>query len=218
MYLEGEAPSGLITAVEVQKKDPDRVSICIGGEFAFGVHTEVARRFELGCGLELPASTAAAALKADAAHRAFNAAMSLLSHRARTEFEMRQRLSRKGFNKEAVDDAIRRLHDRAYLDDRGFAREYASSRVTSRGEGLHRIRGDLLKRGIDRGIVDEVTSELQPKVDWTEIARKQAQKRWERIRNKDDERRRRKKMLDFLVRKGFDHSTALTVIAGLEEG
>lgn len=217
MYSEDEPPSGLVTDMQVQKKIPERVSVFVEGEFAFGLHRDVVRQFGLERGSHVSASTALAALRADSAHRAFGVALNLLSYRARTEFEIRQRLDRKGFHQEVVDEAVRRLLEHAYVDDRSFAREYAGARVASKGDGLFRIRANLLRRGIPGAIVDQVISELQPGVDWLEVAREQGRKRWDRLGETEDSRRRKKKLLDYLVRKGFEYSIARRVAAELEE-
>ncbi|NNE45142.1 MAG: hypothetical protein HKN37_00620 [Rhodothermales bacterium] len=212
-----DIPTGLITTIRVQRKDPSRVSIYIDGEFAFGLYADIAMQCGLRKDVVADRSSVESALRAESVRRAYNAALNLLSYRMRTVSEISQRLSDKGFDEETVSEILRRLVERGYLDDQTFAREFATSRARGRGFGIHRIRGDLRKKGVDREIVDDVIATLDPEVDWLALARQQAEKRWPRLGTTADPRRRQKKLFDFLIRRGFDFGTARQVVEEMGE-
>ncbi len=216
MYSNDDIRTGRITAVTPQKKDPNRVSVFVDNEFAFGVSLDVAVRLGLAKGTVVDEGRIEKALQADGVSRAFNAALHLLGFRTRTVEEIRRRLIRKGFEEEAVEEVLQRLHELSYVDDRAYAVEYATARVRTRGEGLYRIRADLRRRGVGEGIIDEVLHGLEDDVDWAQVAREIADKRWSQLAATKDERRRRKKLFDYLVRKGFDFSTARAVSSEIE--
>jgi regulatory protein len=197
--------------VELQKKDPTRVSIFVDGHFAFGVDSAIAAEYGLYRGAVVRVDQMRQVLEADRAVRAYHAALNLLSFQMRTVEEIRRRLARKGFDSEAIDKAVENLTEGGYLDDKSLARDYAGSRVRNRGEGLHRIRRDLLRRGVDSDIVEDVVAQLKPEVDWVGAAREEATRRWERLASTKDPLRRRKKLFDFLVRRGFDYDVARRV-------
>lgn len=68
---------------------------------------------------------------------------------------MRRALARK-FPKEAqIDAAIARLREVGYLDDRKFARQYASFLVRHRAFGRERVRVALKSRLVDYRVIDE---------------------------------------------------------------
>jgi regulatory protein len=186
-------------------------------EFALGLDAAVAADHDLRVGVILDPDQARAALSADATVRAYNAALATLSSGTRTTEEVRRRLVRKGFDEEAIDTTVRRLQDNQYLDDRCLARDYASARVRLRGEGVNRIRLRLRRRGVEREIVDEVIAEMDPEIDWLEVAREQARIRCQRLGPAVDTLRRRKRLYDFLVRKGFEYDVARRVTAEFDD-
>lgn len=81
-----------------------------------------------------------------------DAALELLSHRPRSVAEMRRRLGRKGFEATAVEEVVRWLLDRGYLDDRAFARQFLRERLRRRPRGPFALVQELRERGLDRSL------------------------------------------------------------------
>jgi len=212
----GETRTGKISSIKSQQKDPSRVSIFVDGEYAFGVDAAIAREYGLRIDTPVDEEQVLAARQADAVVRALDAAMGMLKHGPRTAYEIRERLRRKGFEPLSIDRAVGRLEEKAYLDDHALARDYAAARADSRGEGLHRIRQRLVRRGVGREIIEEVLADLESSVDWREIAREEAQKRWKKLSGSPGGHRRRKKLFDYLVRRGFDYTLAREVTSEFE--
>lgn len=75
-------------------------------------------------------------------------ALRLLSYRARSVRETRERLLDKGFEAAEVDSAVEYLLEAGYLDDERYARDLVSSRVRNKGWGRTKIASDLRKRGV----------------------------------------------------------------------
>ncbi|MBI5947576.1 MAG: regulatory protein RecX [Chloroflexi bacterium] len=88
---------------------------------------------------------------------AHEAALRLLSHRARSEQEMRTRLAMRGIAPEAIDDEVLRLRRAGLLDDEKFARAWVEDRRQSAPRGRRMLRYELLSRGIEPESVDAVT-------------------------------------------------------------
>jgi regulatory protein len=89
---------------------------------------------------------------------AYRAAIRLLEHRDRTESDLSGRLTTKGFDADCVAETMQRLKREGFVDDARFAERFASSMREIRGYGTHRIRLELQKRGLDRSLIDSVTS------------------------------------------------------------
>jgi regulatory protein len=79
-----------ITALTVQKKNPNRVNVHLDGEFAFGMALIVAAWLRVG--QELSDEKIEQLQAEDARERALQQAMLFLSYRARSESEIRQNL------------------------------------------------------------------------------------------------------------------------------
>ena len=67
----------------------------------------------------------------------------MLARRPYSIAEMRQALEKKCPQSEQVAEAIARLRELGYLDDRKFAEQYAYSLAQNRAFGPHRLRREL---------------------------------------------------------------------------
>lgn len=170
----------------------------------------------------------AAGADSDGASRAREAALELLSHRSRTVDEMRRRLRRKGFDDPLVDDVVRRLIDRGYLDDRAFAREFLRERLRRRPRGPFALVQELRERGLNPGLARSMVERVMDEegVDEEELARSAAGRWLDRqpddVRRllaageRDDETRTaRRRLYGYLERRGFRRSTARRALDGI---
>ena len=86
--------------------------------------------------------------------------MVFLSYRPRSEKEVRDRLRRGGYEQDAIEHAIARLHEWRYLDDADFARRWVENRTAHRPRGKRLLQQELRHKGIDsetaRDAIDDV--------------------------------------------------------------
>lgn len=82
----------------------------------------------------------------------------LLSRRDHSREELRRKLSRRGHEKQAIEEAIQRIHKSYALDDRAFARAYVRRRSSAKGPMV--IAGELAARGIDRASTEAALAEF----------------------------------------------------------
>ncbi len=214
---DAEIPHGHVTAVYRQRKNHERLTIHIDDEFAFGLHAEVAARFGIRRDTLLTEDVAASALQADELVRARQAAFSVLSRGPISIRRFRDKLARKGFSPGILSEVVDDFRNRGLLDDSAFARTYATSRLNAKGHGRHRIRTDLLKQGLERQVVDQTLADIEERTDWLTAARTLAEKRWPRLKSIEDVSHRRKRLYDYLVRRGYDYDIVRRVVDELTE-
>jgi regulatory protein len=87
-------------------------------------------------------------------------ALVLLSRRAHTRKGLELKLRKRGYGARAVAQAIRRMIELGYLDDRSFAESWVRSRMDSRREGWKALFKGLLQRGVERSVAGEAVSEI----------------------------------------------------------
>ena len=106
--------------------------------------------------------------------RAFNKAVDLLSSREHSRREIITKLIQRGYNKETAEEAADRLTEYGYLSDERFARLYAAELKERKKLGKIRIKQELLKKGIDRDIIENILSETEEdaETEITELLRK----------------------------------------------
>ena len=199
---------GTVTRVAQQKKDLDRASVFIDDAFAFGLAVDLVIEAGLRKGVALTADEQRALLVRQEAFAAKASALAGVANRARTSEEVRRSLSKKGFAEAIVEDTVAHLEGLGLVDDAAYARAFVRGRFEARGYGPARLRQDLQKKGVDRRTIDAALEELTDSEDLGAEAREQAEKKWRALRSEDDVRKRKKKTMDYLVRRGFGFDTA----------
>lgn len=195
-----------ITSIQVQKRNKERVSVFLDGEYAFGLPMIEAARL---CKGQILADEDIAKLQAiDERHQAFEYAVRFLGHRPRSIREIRRRLKRRDVEDVVIDHVIERLESLGYVDDLEFARWWVRNREQFKPRGPMALRAELREKGINNAFIDQAITEL---VDPLDSARKAAQKKASSYRRTDDITFRRR-MTGYLSRRGFDYDTVRTVI------
>jgi regulatory protein len=138
---------------------------------------------------------------------AHEAALRLLSHRQRSENEMRTRLAMRGIEPGAIDDEIERLQRAGLLDDEKFARAWVEDRKRIAPRGRRMLRYELLGRGIEPESAELATQEVDDRETAIELARSRARKS-----TAMDYGTFFSKIGGFLRRRGFDYEVAAEAV------
>ena len=115
--------------------------------------------------------------------RALNKALVLIGHNDRTAYEVKARLIQNGFSEDTAVQVTEYLINERYINDRRYAEYYVVCYSSKRS--ISRIRRELISKGIDKDIVDDVLDEC----DDTEAFYKALEKQL-RIRGIRDKRSR----------------------------
>jgi regulatory protein len=215
---EDDICAGNITQIEPQQKNRKRVSIFIDGRFAFGLAQDLAISNGLVCGLMLNCERQRELIAEDQLLRAKNIALEYISSRGRSSKEVFDKLIECEVSESTARSVIARFSDLGYIDDRRYAADYAQYRLKEKGHGPHRIMRDLRSRGIDDDIIAQTMSDLNEVNSAQDSALQLAQKRWQRLANETDPLKKKKKVFDFLLRRGFDYDTTRQTIDRLVSG
>lgn len=85
-------------------------------------------------------------------------ALKILTDRDKTEKELRDKLSRDGYDDGAIDVAVKYVRDYGYIDDARYAESYASYRMNAKSR--IQLAMELRRRGVDEGVIDSVFDRL----------------------------------------------------------
>ena len=91
--------------------------------------------------------------------KALNASFRLLSRRDHSIFELKEKLSKKGFSFDEIDSAVKRLIELDYLDELEFAKGFVRHCQVIRNLGSYRIRHELKKKRIPSRLMDKAMEE-----------------------------------------------------------
>jgi len=142
--------------------------------------------------------------------RCHNTASRYLAYRPRSESELRQRLSKGSFNAECIASVLAGLKERGSVDDAAFARFWKENRDSFSPRSCWLIRAELRQKGVAAGVIDTVIG----RVDDGQSAYRSAQKKAERLPLSDFQIFRRR-LGDFLRRRGFGYGTTQETVARL---
>ncbi len=143
----------------------------------------------------------------------YRKAVDLLVRRSHFERELERKLTQRGYAEVEVAETFERLRGEGLLDDERTAGELIRSRLARAPVGRHKLRADLVRRGVPSEIITEALEVLTPDDD-RELAR-QAAERWLRTRRSGRPADREKAALArHLAGRGF---TRRAVYSALEE-
>ena len=197
-----------ITAIEVQKRSPNRVNIHLDGEFAFGLARIVAAWLKVG--QELSDEKIEQLQAEDARERAYQQAMLFLSYRARSETEIRQNLRKHEIPEPIIEQTLERLRQDGLANDNQFARAWVENRSTFRPRSRRMMVMELRQKGLD----EEAVASAVESVDDEALAYEAAQKKVARYKDLEWNDFR-KKLNDFLARRGFSYLVVAPVVTRL---
>ena len=195
----------LITALKVQKRSANRVSVFLDGKFAFGLTAKVAERFELKAGMELSPAEVEAILQREVQQECFDKATDYLSRRMHSRLELRRKLLRAQFTAEVIEAVLSRLQDLGYVNDEEFARQkLAQSQHKLIGE--RRAMQDLMKAGLKGDVARAAVGEHFNTEEARNNAEKLIEKKLPSLRRLDPITAKRR-LIGLLQRRGFDYDT-----------
>jgi len=205
-----------ITAIKVQKKNSNRVNIYLDEEYAFSLARIVAAWLQTGQTLD---DEKIAKLQAeDARERAMQQALLFLSYRARSESEIRQNLRKHEVPEVVIEETLERLRRDGFANDKQFASAWVENRSTFRPRGRRALALELRQKGLDETTIESVLEDVDDEALAYEAGLKKAGKlknaalssskslEWNEFR---------KKMSDFLARRGFSYPVIAPVVSRL---
>lgn len=189
-----------ITALKLTQRKG--VNVYLDGSFAFTLNVEVADRAGLKVGQELSSSQICELKEAELLGKCLKAAMLYLSYRPRSEAEIRQRLYRRSFDSDTVQKTVIWLREQRLIDDMAFARFWVENRLLFKPLSQKLLSRELWQKGVAKEIMDEVTQDVDDKVNALKAGRK-------RVRHLAalDYPEFRFRLANYLRRRGFSYDT-----------
>ena len=199
-----------ITALRVQQRNKERVSIFLDEEYAFSLPLLEAASLRKE---QILTPEDIARLQAiDERQQAYDRAIRFLGYRPRSIAEIRRKLREYEVDEVVIDEVIERLEGFGYINDEEFARFWVRNREDFRPRGAMALRAELREKGISNQIIELTLTDL----DSYASAYKAAQNKLSSLRGQDQFTFRRR-LSGFLGRRGFDYGTINDVVQKLIE-
>ncbi len=190
----------IITKIKPQK-NKKRVNIYLDDKFGFGLDLENFMKLGLKVNERLSDEEIEKILKKAELQKTLDKMLRFVTLRPRSEKEINNWLRKYKIHKSLVPDLFNKLKRLKLFDDRKFARWWIGQRIQFKYKSKKELIYELRSKGINKNIIEDVLSEV--KIDEEKIAKELLGKKkykWEKLPRLEA----RKKMSEFLGRKGFD--------------
>ena len=143
-------------------------------------------------------------------HQALHAALSLLNYRLRSKAELRNRLAKKGFQAESIENVIQALEQKKFLDDKAFARAFINDKIHSRYLGPVALRRELIPHKLDSDLIEKLMLLVYEKISESELVERLIEKRKIKKGQKMTQKERNR-LISYLQRRGHQWNVIRTV-------
>lgn len=201
-----------IRALAVKKTRPPRVDVVFDDGRVLSLDPEIVVKFHLRCGQTVDASLEMALAQAQQHLEARRCLVRYLSLRKKTVRQARDYLASKGYPDAAIDEALAAARELGLLDDAAFAASYVRTQQRLAAKGPRAIEFELENRGVAAPDVQSALLSQYPSDRQRELARQAARKRLEKLPPHEQPARLRRKLYEFLLRRGFEPDVAAETI------
>ena len=205
---EGSA-SKTITDLKQGVHNSNRVNVFVDHEFSFSLDLTQVVDFHLKIGKALMPEELAELKRASAYGKLYGGTLEWVLTRPRSVKETRDHLIKKRFQKKLdfadadINEILAKLSQKGYLDDRKFATWFIENRFVKKGISKTRLRQELLIKGIDKNLIDELL-ENSSRTETEEIKKV--------IRKTAPKTTDPQKLLAYLVRHGFPYDLSRELV------
>ncbi len=144
--------------------------------------------------------------------KAKNYAYRLLGFRARSEKELKSRISGKGYSKKIAGRVINDLRHEGLVDDKKFASDWIRTRLKYNPRSLSVIKYELLARGIDEDIAKKQLGDFALDFNEKKIVRAIIKQRISIVAGLDQQKAKQR-LYSFLKRRGFSSEIILKTLS-----
>lgn len=198
-----------ITAIEEKRKGLS--AVYIDGEYAMKLDTFALAKSGVKVGSEIDDDRLHEIVIESNLSRAKEKALYLLEYRSRSRNELVEKI-KPLYGDDAAEAAADKMVQLGLVDDEKFARDFAEELFHRKKYAPKRVGYELLRKGIDREIIDEVIEELTP--DPEEQIRSLLETKF---RNKLGDIKSRRKTANALAALGYSYYDINSVLSEYED-
>ena len=200
----------IITKIEIQKRNKERVNVYLDEEYAFSISAELVYKENLKVKDEVDIDRLKSVADKESYIRCKNSALKIIERSYKTEKEVIEKLKLKGYDDKHIDSSIQFLKDYNFLNDNYYAEAFVRDRINTKGS--QKIKQDLMRKGISKDIIEEKISYIDKNAE-KDIARKLAEKKLGVIKkSENDIYKISGKLYRFLISKGYTYDIVKEVV------
>lgn len=188
-----------ITAIKQQVKRSDRFSIYVGEKYAFSLSEAELLKSGLKVNQEFTEAELKELRTKAVIDKGYDRTLNLISHRPRSEWELRDYLKRKDYDQESTEAIIHKLRERGWVDDRNFAERWVANRRLLKATSKRRLSQELRQKRVSDDIIHEVLA--ADETDEQQVLRDLIERKRQQTKFQDDT-----KLIQYLSRQGYNYN------------
>ena len=199
-----------ITKIEIQKKNKERVSLFLDGEYAFSISAELVYKEGLKTNNEIDSEKLKVLAEREGLIKCKNSALRIIEKSYKTEKEVRDKLILKGYDENSINKSIEFLKEYNFINDSNYTKAFINDKLKS--QGSQKIKYTLIQKGISIDSINEELSNLN-KENEKNIAITIAKKKLDIIKKKEtDNYKISGKLYRYLISKGYEYDVTKEVV------
>lgn len=199
-----------ITSIKIQEKNKERCSIFIDNEYSFSLPLEIVYSSNIKVGQDISQDKINELTSLGDNSQALSKAIAYVSKNLKTKKQVKDYLSKKGYNPQTVYGVIDKLREYKYIDDVEFAKRYIESCYVKEGKKL--LEYKLMTKGVSKDNIELAYSLVN--VDTKESCANLAEKY---LKNKEKSPDSYKKAFRYLLSKGYSYEEVESAISFIKE-
>ncbi|MEO0087172.1 MAG: regulatory protein RecX [candidate division WOR-3 bacterium] len=178
------------------------------------------RKFALEVGDKITEEELTKIIETDQVKRLQDYSLRLLSRRDYSENEFKEKLLKRGYPANVVEQVINNLKELDYLSDKNFIKNYVAHSLSFRKRGKVAIKQELLRKGVEEKAIDEYLLEVSEEVPARELVEKYLPKIKKQLEKKKEKNKitgnpknyLKSRLKELLLRRGFTNRTIEKVL------
>lgn len=200
----------IITKIEIQKRNKERVNLFLDGEYAFSISTELVYKEGLKTKDEIDSDKLKIIADHESQIRCKNSALRIIEKSCKTEKEVRDKLILKGYEDNSINKSIEFLKEYNFINDSNYTKAFIRDKLKS--QGSQKIKYTLIQKGISKENIDEELSNLNKESEKS-TALNLAKKKFDIIKKKEsDNYKISGKLYRYLISKGYEYDVTSEVV------
>lgn len=200
----------IITKIEVQKRNKERVNLFLDGEYALSISAELVYKEHLKVKDNIDYDKLKLLAKKEGFAKCKESALRIVERNYKTEKQVREKLKLKGYEENAIDYSIEFLKEYNFINDNYYASAFINDKSNSMGS--QKIKYNLIQKGVSKEIIEEALSNVN-KENERDIALEIAKKKLVVIKKKENDNYKISgKLYRYLISKGYEMDIVSDVV------
>ncbi|WP_238918969.1 recombination regulator RecX [Clostridium sp. YIM B02555] len=200
----------IITKIEVQKRNKERVNLFLDGEYALSISAELVYKEHLKAKDNIDYDKLKLLAEKEGFAKCKESALRIVERNYKTEKQVREKLKLRGYEENAIDYSIEFLKEYNFINDNYYASAFINDKSNSMGS--QKIKYNLIQKGVSKEIIEEALANVN-KENERDIALEIAKKKLVVIKKKENDNYKISgKLYRYLISKGYEMDIVSDVV------